>query len=58
MNLKEDDLMALFGETYEVVYTKKGINFVVEIRATSLQKAKEKFGKKYGLCDNVKFKVK
>lgn len=58
MNLKEDDLMALFGETYEVAYTKKGINFVVEIRATSLQKAKEKFGKKYGLCDNVKFKVK
>ncbi|MBQ7070230.1 MAG: hypothetical protein IJM87_02975 [Ruminococcus sp.] len=50
--------MALFGETYEVAYTKKGINFVVEIRATSLQKAKEKFGKKYGLCDNVKFKVK
>ena len=58
MNLKEDDLMALFGETYEVAYTKKGINFVVEIRATSLQKAKEKFGKKYDLCDNVKFKVK
>ena len=55
---KEDDYMALFGETYEVAYTKKGINFVVEIRATSLQKAKEKFGKKYGLCDNVKFKVK
>ncbi len=50
--------MALFGETYEVAYTKKGINFIVEIRASSLQKAKEKFGKKYGLCENVRFKLK
>ncbi len=55
---KEDDYMALFGETYEVAYTKKGINFIVEIRASSLQKAKKKFGKKYGLCENVRFKVK
>ncbi len=56
--LKEDDIMALFGDTYEVAYTKKGVNFIVEIKASSLQKAKEKFGKKYGLCENVRFKVK
>ncbi|MBR1724927.1 MAG: hypothetical protein IJ723_07935 [Ruminococcus sp.] len=50
--------MGLFGETYEVTFTKNGVTQTIPIKAKNMQKAKEKFGEKYGKCDNVKFKRK
>ncbi len=51
-------LKNIFGEIFEISYTKNGINQITVIRAANLQKAKEKFGKKHGLCENVRYKRK
>ncbi len=50
--------MGLFGEVYTVTFTKNGVTQTIEVKAKNMQKAKEKFGKKNGKCDNVKFKRK
>lgn len=51
-------LKNIFGEIFEISYTKNGVNQITVIRAANLQKVKEKFGKKHGLCENVRYKRK